>query len=490
LSSSPLAAVTTGRAPAAIGVIEVSGPGALAAAGACFSRVGGVCPPTSEPFSPAADNPDLPAAPFPPGTTTLGTLHDGGSPLDEALLVYLPPSQSWTGEELVELHCHGGPVLLDAVLEALERRGVRRGTLADLAARAVRNDRMDPVQAEALEALAPARTPLAAWVYLDQWNGRLSRDLRDLLDSPPDRFAEKLDSLLVTASFGLALSHPPRVVLAGPPNAGKSTLFNALVGADRSIVHETPGTTRDPVDALIAPDGIPIRLVDTAGVGDAGGVGPASVPIDSILGFGGAGPTTCEPPGGRGLSAEARAVPRDGGQPRSCAPSLPANRGCPPPTGTTPPCGGQTPPTDNPAPLAAAAQAAALRALASADAVLWVVDATRPVPDAFAPLAAGTQGPSAWILNKIDLLPNDDPALPLPLERPGQAPVLRVSARTGRGIPELAATLPALAGLVSVPPPGAPCVFTARQRDALKTARLALPDLARARQAVSTLLAP
>ncbi len=435
MSSAPLAAITTGPAPAAIGVIEVSGPGALAAATACFrakreddiratTRVaprgaGRACPPKLQ-----QERRRVPARMFLPGSPVLGTLHDDGHPLDEAFLVYVPPSDSWTGEDLVELHCHGGPVVLDAVLEALEKRGVRRGTPADLASRAVRNGKMDRIQAEALACLANARTPLAARVYLDQLNGRLSQFLRELLELPPGQLAEKLDSLLATASLGLALSNPPRVVLAGPPNAGKSTLFNALAGADRAIVHETPGTTRDPVDALIAPAGIPIRLVDTAGV-------------------------------------EGR-------------PLWPPGRCSDPPR--PPPVGDGFDPT-------AAAEAATLDALDQADAVLWVVDTTQPVPDALRSLAASTRLPSAWVFNKCDLLQAGSP-------EPGAAPAHAVSALTGQGVPELSAALPALAGLAAVPSPGAPCVFTVRQRDALEAARRALPDLDRARQAVSALLSP
>jgi tRNA modification GTPase len=415
IGGSPVAALTTGPAPAAIGVIEVSGPGALAAAAACFRRVGGACGPDSRPgeLCPLAPRP-APAAPFPPGAFVLGTLHDDNRPLDEAFLVYRPPGESWTGEELVELQCHGGPVLLDAVLDALEKRGVRRGTAADLADRAVRNGKIDRIQAEALACLAKARTPLAARVFMDQFNGCLSQFLRDVLASPPGHIAEKLVPLLATAPFGLALSRPPTVVLAGPPNAGKSSLFNASVGADRAIVHDAPGTTRDPVDDLIAPGGIPIRLVDTAGV--VGGV--------------------CDP--------DSQAV--------------------------------------DPLPLAAAAESATLRALASAAAILWVVDATQPVPETVRSLAASIKIPSAWVYNKMDLL---QPGTRNP--EPGTTPAYYVSALTVHGVPELISALPILAGLGHVPPPGSPVVFTTRQRDALESARRALPDAARARACLAAL---
>jgi tRNA U34 5-carboxymethylaminomethyl modifying GTPase MnmE/TrmE len=424
-----LAAVTTGPASAAIGVIEVTGPGALDALRPAF-------------------RPRSADARFAPGTLTLGTLHDDGRLLDEAFLVFRPAAESWTGEELVELQCHGGPVVLDAVLEALEKRGARRGTAADLAARAVRNGKIDAIQAEALACLANARTPLAARVFLDQWNGRLSQILRELLALPPGQLAENLGSLLATVPFGLALSNPPTVVLAGPPNAGKSTLFNAILGADRAIVHETPGTTRDPVDDVVAQGGIPIRLVDTAGV--------------------------C----GRGLSADTRVVPDGGGQPRL------AGRGCPVSPSDNPGEGetGQTPPTDNPD-LPAAAESATLRALAGADAVLWVVDATQPIPDALQSLAATHAFPSAWVFNKADLLQPGTGN-----REPGTAPAYCVSALTGQGVPELSSALPGLIGLTNAPPPGAPCVFTERQRDALEAARRALPDSPRGRILLSGLL--
>jgi tRNA U34 5-carboxymethylaminomethyl modifying GTPase MnmE/TrmE len=362
---------------------------------------------------------------------------------------------------------------------------------------------MDAIQAEALEALARARTPLAARVYLDQLNGRLSQILRKLLTLPPDQLAENLDLLLSTASFGLALSSPPSIVLVGPPNAGKSTLFNALVGADRAITHHEPGTTRDPVDDLIAPGGIPVRLVDTAGIdgGETPGRGWNPAPHDiahegrpSTVAR--TSPETEERPS---LSRESLPTPsgdesRDTAAPDANArPASPGRGGLPRRSAERE--GGTPAPPD---PITSAAHDAASRALANADAVLWIVDATQPVPDALQSLAASHPAPAAWVFNKCDLLESGIPNPESEIREaesgtrnpePGTTPTYAVSALTGRGVPELASALPALADLAAVPPPGAPCVFTARQRDTLATIRAALPDTSRAQQILSGLLA-
>jgi tRNA modification GTPase len=168
-------------------------------------------------------------------------------------------ADGFTGEETVEITPHGGPAVVDRVLAALADRGAERCGPGELLQRAVRLGHLDRLQAEAWTLLPEARTLRAARMLRDQAEGALSRAVARL-DSA------SAAALLSGASFGRALAEPRRVVLAGLPNAGKSTLFNALLDAERAVVSPEPGTTRDPVRAWAAVDGVPFELVDTAGV--------------------------------------------------------------------------------------------------------------------------------------------------------------------------------------------------------------------------------
>ncbi len=186
-----------------------------------------------------------------------GMLRDDGEVLDEVMVRL---AEGFTGEETVEISCHGGTATVERILAALEARGAARADAGALLERGVETGRLDRLRAEAWTLLPHAATELAAGVLHDQAEGALSRAV-GAMASPRD--AERL---LETAAFGIALASPRRVVLAGSPNVGKSTLFNALLEQDRAIVSPVPGTTRDPVRELLAIDGVPVELVDTAGV--------------------------------------------------------------------------------------------------------------------------------------------------------------------------------------------------------------------------------
>ena len=175
-----------------------------------------------------------------------------GEALDEVLLIRL-------GSDRFELACHGGPGVQARIEDAFSQAGATRQQLLPPG---------DRIQQEARDALPRAATELACQVLLRQLNGSLRHELEaivELLPSSRDQAVARLETLHRTASIGLALLEPPEIVLSGLPNAGKSSLMNALLGRDRVLVSDQAGTTRDPVGDLLDLGGVPVRLVDTAG---------------------------------------------------------------------------------------------------------------------------------------------------------------------------------------------------------------------------------
>ena len=218
--------------------------------------------------------------------------------IDEGILLAFKSPHSYTGEDVVEFQCHGGTVTPRRVLAVCLAAGARLARRGEFTERAFLNGRIDYVQAESVLDLIDAKTSRAADAALEGLSGRRARECRALYESaldlstrlehaldinedelPPD-FLPSVNSQLSTlnshlravlskATEGRLLKSGALVVLAGPPNAGKSSLLNALLDENRAIVSDIPGTTRDSIEAWIDLDGWPIRLVDTAGLREA-----------------------------------------------------------------------------------------------------------------------------------------------------------------------------------------------------------------------------
>lgn len=235
--------------------------------------------------------------PSQPRVSQLCSVHDGDELLDQALVTLFPGPNSFTGEDTVELSTHGGYLVPDSVIAALISSGARPAHPGEFTRRAVLNSKLDILQAEAIGDLIDARSQAMRRAALGQLDGGLSRRLMQLrsnlidlealivydIDFPEEddgpvsrekveraaaKITASLKALLATAPMGELVREGAIVVIAGPPNAGKSSLFNALLGRSRAIVTELPGTTRDALEAVIDTGEWPLRLVDTAGLRD------------------------------------------------------------------------------------------------------------------------------------------------------------------------------------------------------------------------------
>lgn len=235
---------------------------------------------------------------FPSHIQRLGEIVEGDRMIDQVMLSVHRAPASYTGEDLVEISCHGGILVTARVLEACFQAGARSARPGEFSERAFLNGKMDLTQAEAVMDLIRAQSDLALRSANEQLEGRLGSEVREIraqliellahveaaIDFPDediapdegDKLCARLDSvrrnmrdLLATAEPGRILREGVRAVIYGPINAGKSSLLNRLLGYDRAIVSETPGTTRDTIEEVINLRGVSIRLLDTAGLRDS-----------------------------------------------------------------------------------------------------------------------------------------------------------------------------------------------------------------------------
>jgi tRNA modification GTPase len=220
---------------------------------------------------------------------------ESGEPIDRGLILYFPAPRSFTGEDVIEIHGHGGTVITEMLLACTLRFGARAAEPGEFSLRAFLNDKLDLVQAEGIADLVDSGSAKAARAAYRSLEGRFSGHVHELqkqltalriqleawLDFPDedlqlndtsdfgqefDAAIEALERLLSQAREGAVLSNGIMVVIAGPPNAGKSSLLNRLLGYDAAIVTNIPGTTRDVLRENLSLDGLPVTVVDTAGL--------------------------------------------------------------------------------------------------------------------------------------------------------------------------------------------------------------------------------
>ena len=292
--SDTIVAVATPPGRGGIGVVRLSGADAPAIAQRLTTRRGAL-EPRHATFTKVRLKPD---PTYTQQGVRSGFSRTSSDAIDQAIVTFFPAPRSYTGEDVVEISAHGSPVLLRAIVAAAIDAGARLAEPGEFTLRAFLNGRVDLTQAEAVADLIDAATPLQARAAFDQLEGTLTCTIRAIdatlfdviarleasVDFPeegyhfvePDAIAREIDgvlaktrTLLQDGRRGRLIREGVQVAIIGRPNVGKSSLFNALVGASRAIVTDVPGTTRDLVTEAIDLDGVRVTLVDTAGLREA-----------------------------------------------------------------------------------------------------------------------------------------------------------------------------------------------------------------------------
>jgi tRNA modification GTPase len=378
MENDTIAAIATPTGIGGISIIKISGSGSLSAA----ERI----------FHPR--NPERKLSGLSSQSMIYGHIHDTteGGPIDEVLISVLRGPHSFTGEDVVEINCHGGPIVTRSIFELLLKEGIRLAEPGEFTRRAFLNGRIDLTQAEATIDLIHARTRSAARLGSRMLKDGLGQKIRDLLkvmdeerihievaiefgeeteeDVSPQQIQENLGRFIVPEvqhlisayQHGEWVRHGLRVVLAGKPNVGKSSLMNQLLRQERVIVTEIAGTTRDTIEEGFEIEGVPILLTDTAGLRRS------ADPIETI------------------------------------------------------------------------GQSKAQQAIDQADLILFMIDGSCPVEDDDRELAKKVDGRPLMVLrNKSDLVPNPDRRAVL--DQPPPEGYLDISALTGEGLERLKAKI-------------------------------------------------
>lgn len=277
-----IAAIATPPGPGGIGIIRISGPQAFQI--------------LQEIFLPRHNKASLPA--YESHRMYYGYIVDPGTsaPIDEALVVFMRAPNTYTREDVVEIQCHGSYLVLQEILSTIISQGARLAEPGEFTKRAFLNGRLDLTQAEAVLELIEAKTDEARSVAMGQLRGRLCEKVRDIrekllalraiievaIDFPEDEtdildsetllrqlqadIAEPLEQLITRAAEGKIYREGISAVILGRPNVGKSSLLNTLLEEDRALVTPVPGTTRDTIEEFVNIKGMPVRMVDTAGI--------------------------------------------------------------------------------------------------------------------------------------------------------------------------------------------------------------------------------